>query len=165
MSAYLRRAGTFDVLIDDDGNGEAADLVGLKIVDGTYLDVTLVHCKYSKDTAGTRVDDLYDVCGQATRSAKWRRGSVLPLLDHLRDRAQKYMNRNGGIFPYEIGDQRELLAIRDRARMLIPRFHTAIAQPGLQASHATTEQMLLLAGAEQYVRHVTAGDFTVYCSP
>ena len=165
MSAYLRTQGSFDVLIDDDGSGEAADLVGLKIVNDTYLDVTLVHCKYSKATAGTRVKDLYEVCGQATRSAKWRRGNVVPLLDHLRDRAQKYMNRHNGISPYEVGEPKDLLAIRDRVRMLIPRFHTVIAQPGLQAALATNEQLLLLAGTEQYVRQVTAGDFTVYCNP
>ncbi|WP_405933739.1 DEAD/DEAH box helicase [Streptomyces sp. NBC_00827] len=164
MSAYLRTQGSFDVLIDDDGSGEAADLVGLKIANDTHLDVTLVHCKYTKATAGARVEDLYEVCGQATRSAKWRRGNVVPLLDHLRDRAQKYMNRNNGVSPYEVGDPKDLLAIRDRARMLIPRFHTVIVQPGLQAAQATTEQLLLMAGAEQYVRKVTAGDFTVYCS-
>jgi superfamily II DNA or RNA helicase len=164
MSAYLRAQGSFDVLIDDDGSGEAADLVGLKVVDGKYLDVTLVHCKYTKATPGARVKDLYEVCGQATRSANWRRGKVVPLLDHLRDRAKKYANRNNGISPYEAGTPKELLAIRDTARTLIPRFHTVIVQPGLQAAQATTEQLLLLAGAEQYVRQVTAGDFTVYCS-
>lgn len=165
MSAHLRASSAFDVLIDDDGPGEAADLVGLKVTDGKYLDVTLVHCKYTKPTAGLRVDDLYEVCGQAVRSAKWRRGDVIPLLDHLRDRAQKYTARTDGISPYETGDPRDLLAIRDTAPTLRPRFHTIIVQPGLQASRATHDQLLLLAGAEQYVRNITAGDLTVYCSP
>ncbi|MFB7379796.1 DEAD/DEAH box helicase [Kitasatospora purpeofusca] len=165
MSTYLRASTAFDVLIDDDGPGEAADLVGLQVTDGRYLDVTLVHCKYTKATTGRRIDDLYEVCGQAVRSAKWRRGDVLPLLDHLRDRAQRYMERTNGISPYEIGGSRELIAIRDIARTLRPRFHTVIVQPGLQAGRATHDQLLVLAGAEQYVRHVTAGDFTVYCSP
>ncbi|BAJ25867.1 MULTISPECIES: DEAD/DEAH box helicase family protein [Kitasatospora] len=164
MSAHLRASSAFDVLIDDDGPGEAADLVGLRVVDNKYLDITLVHCKYTKAAAGRRVKDLYEVCGQAVRSAKWRRGRTLSLLDHLRDRAQKYTARTG-ISPYEIGGPRELLAIHDIARTLIPRFHTVVVQPGLQAEHATHDQLLLLAGAEQYVRHATAGDFAVYCSP
>ncbi|MEV0537866.1 hypothetical protein [Kitasatospora sp. NPDC050463] len=100
MSAYLRASTAFDVLIDDDGPGEAADLVGLRVTGGRYLDVTLVHCKYTKATAGLRIDDLYEVCGQAVRSAKWRRGDILRLLDHLRDRAQRYMERTNGISPY-----------------------------------------------------------------
>ncbi|MFH9118485.1 DEAD/DEAH box helicase [Streptomyces globisporus] len=164
MSAHLQATGSFDVLVDDDGSGEAADLVGLK-VDGRHLDVTLVHCKYShKPTPGRRVEDLYEVCGQAMRSAKWRRGNALPLLDHLYSRAIQYTQRNGGISPYEVGGSRALFAIRDQARLLRPRFHTIIVQPGLQASKATNEQLLLLAGAEKFVRDTSAGDFTVYCS-
>ncbi|WP_245173443.1 DEAD/DEAH box helicase [Streptomyces aureus] len=162
MSAHLRANGTFDVLIDDDRSGEAADLVGLQ-VNGEYLDVTLVHCKYSKKKAGTRVADLYEVCGQAVGSAKWRR-SVESLLEHLRGRAVQYTRRNPGISPYEVGEHKDLIAIMDRARLLLPRFHTVIAQPGLRAGTVTDRQLYILAGAETYARQVTAGDFTVYCS-
>ncbi|MGW8743659.1 DEAD/DEAH box helicase [Streptomyces sp. NPDC055794] len=162
MSAHLQATGTFDVLIDDDRSGEAADLVGLR-VDGEYLDVTLVHCKYSAKKAGTRVKDLYEVCGQAMGSAKWRR-SVESLLEHLRARAVQYTRNNPGISPYEVGEHRDLITIMDRARLLKPRFHTVIAQPGLQAGAATDRQLYILAGAETYVRQVTAGDFAVYCS-
>jgi hypothetical protein len=38
------------------------------------------------------------------------------------------------------------------------------AKPGLQAGKATNEQLLLLTGAEKFVRDTSAGDFTVYCS-
>ncbi|WP_318212276.1 MULTISPECIES: hypothetical protein [unclassified Streptomyces] len=48
--------------------------------------------------------------------------------------------------------------------MLEPRFHTIVAQPGLHAGQATNDQLLLLAGAEKYVRETTAGDFTIHCS-
>ncbi|MFB7407348.1 DEAD/DEAH box helicase [Streptomyces sp. NPDC056202] len=164
VSSHLQATGSFDILIDDDGAGEAADLVGLT-VDGKYLDVTLVHCKYSKEKAGKRVKDLYEVCGQAMRGAKWRRGAVQQLLAHLNDRAVKYAQRNNGISPYDVGDAKKLFTIRERAHMLEPRFHTIVAQPGLQAGQATNDQLLLLAGAEKYVRETTAGDFTVYCSP
>ncbi|MDX3866893.1 DEAD/DEAH box helicase [Streptomyces europaeiscabiei] len=163
MSAYLQATRSFGVLIDDDGNGEAADLVGLQ-VNGGYLDVTLVHCKYSKATPGKRLKDLYEVCGQAMRGAKWRRGDAVPLLDHLHHRAVLYTRRNGGISPYDVGGPRDLFAIREHARLLRPRFHTIIAQPGLQARKATDEQLLLLAGAEKFVCDISAGDFTVYCS-
>ncbi|MFD4413490.1 DEAD/DEAH box helicase [Streptomyces sp. NPDC058476] len=163
-SAHLQATGSFDVLLDDDGSGEAADLVGLK-VDGRYLDVTLVHCKYSsKPVPGRRLEDLYEVCGQAMRGAKWRRKDALPLLDHLHRRAVQYSRRNGGISPYDVGGRRELFAIRDQARLLRPRFHTIVVQPGLQAHRATDEQLLVLAGAEKYVRDTSAGDFAVYCS-
>lgn len=87
MARYLGENQTFDVLIDDDRSGEAADLVGIR-VDGGDLHVTLVHCKYSsKPDAGSRLKDLYEVCGQAMRGARWRDNAALPLLEHLDRRA------------------------------------------------------------------------------
>jgi hypothetical protein len=63
MSALLQREYDFEVLLDDDRAGEAADLVGLQVRDGE-LHITLVHCKYSSSmTPGARVGALYEVCG------------------------------------------------------------------------------------------------------
>lgn len=61
IQAYVVRAllaeQNFDVLVDDDRAGEAADLVGLRI-DGNDPILTLVHCKFStSDTPGARVED------------------------------------------------------------------------------------------------------------
>lgn len=103
------------------------------------------------------------MCGQAVRGAKWRRGYALPLLD-LHSRAVQYARRTDGVSPYEVGGPKDLFAIRARARLLRPRFHTIVAQPGLQASKVTDEQLLQLASAEKFVRDTSAGDFTVYCS-
>ncbi|MBX4378155.1 hypothetical protein K4H02_24160, partial [Mycobacterium tuberculosis] len=67
MARFLSQDQTFDILIDDDRAGEAADLVGIRLDKGD-LHITLVHCKYSsKPTAGSRLNDLYEVCGQAMR--------------------------------------------------------------------------------------------------
>ena len=75
MVRLLTASQQFDVLIDDDRAGEAADLVGLRI-DGEDLRVTLVHCKFSHGAApGSRVIDLYEVAGQAIRGARWREAS------------------------------------------------------------------------------------------
>jgi hypothetical protein len=77
MSAYLQEWNEFDILLDDDRKGEAADLVGLQ-VDGTELHITLVHCKYSSDpSVGARLKDLYDVCRQVIRGVKAKRYHAL----------------------------------------------------------------------------------------
>lgn len=163
MVNYLRTTQAFDVLIDDDRAGEAADLVGLRI-DRDDLLVTLVHCKYSSSaTPGGRVGDLYEVCGQAIRGARWRDHNAEPLLQHLDRRAQDYWRRTGES-AYEIGDRATLYRLRQRAPQLFPRFATIVAQPGLSAQSSTNEQLRLLAGAESYVQAVTKGAFTVYCS-
>lgn len=163
MSRYLQDHQAFDVLIDDDRAGEAADLVGLRI-DGGDLVVTLVHCKYSsQSTPGGRLVDLYEVCGQATRGARWRDHGAIPLLNHIDRRARNYELRTGTT-AFEVGDRGALLRIQERAQLLFIRFTTIIAQPGLSIAASTDEQMRLLAGAESYVRAVTKGSFGVYCS-
>lgn len=163
MSRFLQSAQQFDVLIDDDRAGEAADLVGLRIV-GDDLQITLVHCKYSHDaTPGGRVLDLYEVAGQAIRGARWRDHSAEPLLAHLERRASNQIRR--GIDPFEVGDATALRRIHERARFKWPRLATIIAQPGLSLSASTLEQLRVIAGADSYVRSVTKGSFDVYCSP
>ena len=162
MSQYLQANQTFDVLIDDDRSGEAADLVGLRI-DGNDLLVTLVHCKYSKrSTAGHRLADLYEVCGQATRGARWRDHGTLPLLSRLDRRTREYGGKRRSTF--EVGDRETLLTIHERAPLLFIRFATVIAQPGLSSEQSSDEQLRLIAGAQSYVQAVTKGSFTVYCS-
>lgn len=162
MSALLRQAETYDVLLDDDRAYEAADLVGLR-VDGTELHITLVHCKYStKKTPGARVEDLYEVCGQAIRGAKWRQHGALPLLRRLDRRAKRYHERTGKS-PFDVGDIGDLYKIMGIAPQLRPRFRTIVAQPGLSKDAATAEHLRLIAGAESYVRAVTNGTFEFFC--
>ena len=163
MVRYLIENQTFDVLIDDDRSGEAADLVGIRVDEGD-LHVTLVHCKYSsKPYAGSRLADLYEVCGQAMRGARWRDNAALPLLEHLDRRVADYTRRLGGS-AFEIGDREVLFRIRQRAPRLFPRFTTIIAQPGLSVGSASDEQLRLISGAASYVQTVTKGGFEVYGS-
>ena len=163
MVRYLKKKQIFDVLVDDDRSGEAADLVGVR-VSGGELNVTLVHCKYSsKPEAGARLVDLYEVCGQAMRGARWRDNAAVPLLEHLDRRTASYERTFGGS-AFELGDRQELFKIRKKAPLLFPRFTTIIAQPGLSISSASDEQLRLIAGAASYVQTVTKGGFEVYGS-
>jgi hypothetical protein len=43
--AVQRLKAEFDLVFNDDGSGEAADLVGLKEVDETTIRLCLIHCK------------------------------------------------------------------------------------------------------------------------
>ncbi|MFC3898481.1 hypothetical protein ACFOWZ_44035 [Lentzea rhizosphaerae] len=162
MSKLLRSATVFDVMIDDDRANEAADLVGLRIA-GDELHVVLVHCKFSgKKQVGARLKDLYEVCGQAVRGAKWRQQGALPLLRHLERRAKSFHTRTGKS-PFETGDMGQLHKIMGIAPQLRPRFQTIVAQPGFSQSQATSEHLRVIAGAESYVRAATGGSFDFYC--
>src|SRR6266545_4285824 len=66
----------FGVIVDDDGKGEAADVVAISLIGDrttpSRIDVEFFRCKYSQaDTAGHRIKDLYEVCGQAQKSISW----------------------------------------------------------------------------------------------
>ena len=68
------KARDYAIVFDDDGAGEAADIVAVKIEDGARgraIVVEFYHCKYSKQEAGKRIKDLYEVCGQAQKSIQW----------------------------------------------------------------------------------------------
>lgn len=130
----------WDIVLDDDGNGEIADIVALR-TDPEGLLVKLIHCKYSHGaTAGARVDDLYEVCGQAQKSIMWRRNDLDTLFRVLDDRARKKQKREG-VSPFEVGDIRKLYELRDRATVLRRRVEMVIAQPGLSVERASLQQL------------------------
>jgi superfamily II DNA or RNA helicase len=68
--AWARENLVDPVLIVDDAAYEIADIVALE--GGASARVHLFHCKFSsKDLPGARLADLYEVVGQAVRSARW----------------------------------------------------------------------------------------------
>jgi superfamily II DNA or RNA helicase len=154
----------WDVILDDDGTGEIADIVAIR-TDPAGLLIRLVHCKFSHgDTPGARVLDLYEVCGQAQKSIMWRRNDLKPFFRTLDDRARKKQERDG-VSPFEIGDVKKLYEIGDRAVALPRRMEIVIAQPGLSIAQATTQQLDLLASTQAYLKTTINAPLTVWCSP
>lgn len=86
--ALARVSETSTWVVSDHESGELADLVAVKANDNA-IEVSLLHCKGSREPPGGRVDDLYVVVGQAVRSARWcRPGTVFwqELQRRLRER-------------------------------------------------------------------------------
>ncbi|MDT0276059.1 DEAD/DEAH box helicase [Blastococcus goldschmidtiae] len=158
ISKHVQEHMAFDVLIDDDGAGEIADLVGLRVSE-RELFVTLIHCKYSSAAnAGARVGDLYEVCGQAVRSIGRRRRTPL-MLSLLAQRAGRKQER--GYQPFEVGDEAALLNVCEKAAQLRPRFEIIVAQPGLSKKQVRDDQLPVLAGVANYLQHTAGAKFTV----
>lgn len=143
-------ATAFDVIFDDDGTGEVADIVAVRdAADG--LHIHLYHCKYSgKQEPGARVDDLYEVCGQAQRSIKW---SINPegMFQRLLFRENQRV-KQGRPTRFDKGDPRKLEAIKTKARFKERIFYVHVVQPGLSASQAGVNQLELLAATEVYTQ-------------
>ncbi len=154
------------VVFDDDGTGEAADIVSIG-VQGDRLLVDLYHCKYSSAAnPGARVDDLYEVCGQAQRSVHWR-SDTLNLIRHLRGREEARRRSLGAahVTRFERGDVRKLREIMKAAQRLIPEFRIFIVQPGLSKKTANQKQLELLAATESYLMDTSAIPLHVIASP
>jgi hypothetical protein len=154
----------WDVVLDDDGAGEVADVVAMRIDDHGLL-VRLVHCKYSHMAEpGARVNDLYEVCGQAQKSISWRRSDLGPFFRTLHDRAQRKMQRDR-VTPFEVGDLNKLYELRDRSLGVKRRIEIVIAQPGLSKERATAQQLDLLASTDSYLSTTIGAKLDVWCSP
>lgn len=149
------KARDYAIVFDDDGAGEAADIVAVKIEDGARgraIVVEFYHCKYSKQEAGKRIKDLYEVCGQAQKSIQWmaNEDKKTELFTHLlrRDAKRKARREKSRI---EIGDSAKLVAVREMSRTLPVKLGIFIVQPGLSRSNATTEQLELISVTENYL--------------
>jgi superfamily II DNA or RNA helicase len=139
-----------DLILNDDGTNEAADVVTIKVDDeAERLRVGLYHCKYSTGTTpGHRVEDLYEVCGQAQKSVHWK-GDRERLFDHLARRDALWVAR--GLTRFEKGDQAALAEIGRRQRFLIPEFEIFVVQPGLSKAELTDSQRSVLGATALYL--------------
>lgn len=159
----LKAERDWDVMIDDDGSGEIADIVAMKLEDNV-LTVRLVHCKYAGGgKAGARVGDLYEVCGQTQKSIIWRKQDLEPFFKTLAYRAKKKVDRTG-VNPFEVGDLRALFGLRDKAQVASRKMQFTIVQPGLSAAKSSDQQLELLASTETYLKTTVSGSLEVWTS-
>ncbi|MGO4689551.1 DEAD/DEAH box helicase [Glaciibacter sp. 2TAF33] len=151
----------WDILIDDDGSGEVADVVALREADGVLL-VRLVHCKYSSnDRPGARVTDLYELAGQAQRSAALRRSPDAMFARLIRrERTRAKTDRTG----FVRGGIDDLQGIFERSINLRLSVLITMVQPGLSAAAVSINQLELLASVDAYVADTAMSKLEVFCS-
>jgi hypothetical protein len=149
--------GDYDMIIDDDGKGEAADVVTIKLIGAAAaparIDIEFYHCKYSQEaTAGRRIEDLYEVCGQAQKSVAWMSShdKRTDLFTHLLRREARRREAEGAT-RYEKGDNDLLLTIREMSRLCPVSLKIFIVQPGLSKAQVTREQLELLSVTDTYL--------------
>ncbi len=161
----LGEQGDYSVIFDDDGSGEAADVVAIKIVEeeaSRRIEVNLYHCKYAETIGGRRIDDLYEVCGQAQKSIGWMYSPErqTDLCSHFLRREPKRWN-DQEMTRFETGDRQLLLQIREMSRVVPIAMHVYVVQPGLSKAGATEAQLELLSVTEHYLSETYNVPFTV----
>jgi len=149
----------YEVIINDDGTGEVADLVCLKALNNEIL-LGLVHCKYSKRVSpGSRLEDLYEVCAQAQKSIHWKHVGITRLVSRLKKRESSWKEK--GVSRFLKGSLADLINIGRRARTAPVKFQVIIVQPGLRKSTVKPEMLRVLGSTDLYLLKTAQGMLTV----
>lgn len=154
-------AAAYDVVFDDDGSGEAADLVCLKEFPDR-VELALVHCKFSASAEpGERLKDVVEVCSQAVRSAKWvwrTRDLLAHVLRRGRNRAKKGRNAYLRGSASAVGRFQQAI----KAKRLVADI--LIVQPGLSQSSYSPNQSAILTAAHTFLLETVEVGMRVICS-
>lgn len=148
----------YDVVFDDDGSGEVADIVGIKNLNDETLIIDLYHCKYCPSSngvakAGSRVDDVYQVAGQAVKSVKWLYNAE-DLINRLVEREGKRLKQKLAS-RIDKGSYADLIQLAKIARYANARFGISIVQPAISFQVISPEIQTILGATEAYIHEVS----------
>lgn len=154
----------FQVIYDDDGKGEIADIIAINDSDDA-IDVHLFHLKYAiGGQRGNNIENFRQVCGQAQRSLRWKHKAGRQFFDRLLKRKTKTI---GGASCSRIikGAEEDLENLLDQAKYTKPMsFHIYIVQPALRRSKASEDILSLLGTIHHYLATVGNVELKVYSS-
>ncbi|MCJ8519522.1 hypothetical protein ABID21_002249 [Pseudorhizobium tarimense] len=141
------KKGDYDIIFDDDGTGEFADVIAIKIRE-TTVDVLMCHCKYAGTDAGAaRLDDLYEVAGQSLKSVQFCH-KPKRFLRNMMNREKRRLER-GEPTRFDrgtIGALRRLYASWNQYRF---EYKVWIVQPGISKKAASQPILQLLGLVEK----------------
>jgi len=160
---YHKIAESYDIVFNDDGAGEIADLVAVREA-ADHIVVDLYHCKYcgSGQRPGARLDDAYVVAGQASRSAKWlHKGPAL--FQRLLDRYSR--GQVGGLQRLLKGAPQQIDLLRHKSSDVEMRIGFFIVQPAISVREVTDGVMTVLGTSYMYLRDIANVDIRVIASP
>ncbi len=155
------RRDDFDIVYDDDGSGEIADVITIK-ENEQEIKVQFYHIKYAKDgTISTRVDNFYEVCGQAQKSINWKHKKGIEFFEHLLRRKTKVRQgvEKSRIEKGTESDLERLMLIAKNRKPM--EFEIFIVQPGLSKQNSSESIMTLLGVTENYLKEVGGIDLKV----
>lgn len=136
-----------DIIFDDDGSGEFADVIGMKIRDGV-VEVLLCHCKYSSaDDPGSRVKDVYEVAGQALKSVQFCHKPKRFIRNLLK--REKTRLANGNPSRFEVGTVAKLKQLHAQWDQYRFEYSVWIVQPGISKAAISDSVMHVLAFVEK----------------
>ena len=152
-----------DVVFNDDGNGEAADLVGFKEADEGTIKLCLVHCKSAYEgRVSSDIRNFYALCGQAQKSAAVKHGGIPKLYFDLKRRNEAWMR--DGASRFLKGDIKLLSYFKEKARRSKLEFEVILVQPGVSTASVTSDILALLATTELFLIKTTQAKLRIAVS-
>ena len=133
----------FDLVYWDHGSGEAADFVTMRRGADGGVHVQFYHCKAAGGAAaGSRVADVYEVCGQAVKGLIWC--DLRMLAQRIRER----FDARKGQATFIRGDEAILSSLE---RSMPSTFEMVIVQPGIAKARPARRIAEVLAAANAYI--------------
>lgn len=150
----------YDLIFDDDDAGEVADIVAIKNINDTKLIIDLFHCKYCPKPKrdgipkpGARIDDVYQVVGQAEKSVKWfadKERLILRLIERERDRLKQ-----GKASRIDKGKFEDLINLAKIARYADFQLGIAIVQPAISKKKMSDDQLTVIGATAAYIDEIS----------
>jgi hypothetical protein len=145
---YLRRRlvqSDAAIVFYDHGPGEIADFISFKITDNEVR-VSLYHCKASSSpVAGGRIDDAYEVCGQAAKCERWADRQ------RISSTIRRRLNRRNGASRFDKGNLEAVEQAFERQYRRRVSFQAVIVQPGFSQAELGERIPSLLAATDGYL--------------
>lgn len=161
--AYEQIRDEYDLVFNDDGCGEAADLVAIKDFDNETIRLCLIHCKgASGGIISNDIGNFYTVCGQAQKSITVKHGGMQTLYYDLKRRHETWARE--GATRFLKGDMKLLSFFKEKARKSRLEFEVLIVQPGVSAATVSNDILKLLATTELFLIKTTQAKFRVIVS-
>lgn len=161
MIDILKSQAEYDIIFDDDGLGEIADVVCIS-TNSSEIIIDLYHCKYSHaDTPGARVIDLYEVCGQAEKAVKWCQ-DYKGIIDRMCQREVKRSSKSSSRL--EVGDTKTLIKLRNMIQLYKVKLNMYIVQPGVDSKAINEDMASILNGTAAYLFETYSIPLKLICS-
>lgn len=155
MKTLIKRGAK--IVFNDDNSGEKADIIAIFSKED-IISFELIHCKYSKEKTGARKSDLFEVCGQAIVSLRYK-WKPEELLKHMERRNATGVLKNKRFYH---GDLDELDKIKNSLKYKDVEFEFAIAQPGVIKSDLTIEMNNFLGSIYSTIIEMTETKLKCY---
>lgn len=140
-------ASDYDIVFDDDGSGEFADIIAIRLREGV-AEVLLCHCKYaSSGEAGARVKDVYEVAGQALKSVQFCHKPKRFLRNMIR--RERTRIDSGRPTRFEKGNAAKLRQLYSQWDQYRFQYKLWIVHPGISKNRISDSQMYVLSFVEK----------------